>query len=79
MSKTYIPASLRREVIERAEQRCEYCLIHADDFLHRHEVDHVVAEKHRGVTNAANLAYACFACNRNKGSDLGSLTIKVMF
>jgi hypothetical protein len=73
MSITNIPAALRRKVIERAMQRCEYCLIHADDSLHRHEVDHVIAEKHRGRTILGHLAYSCFACNRNKGLDLGSL------
>jgi hypothetical protein len=35
-------------------------------------VDHVVAEKHGGVTEAANLAYTCWRCNRHKGTDLGS-------
>lgn len=74
MSKTNIPAALRREVIRRAARRCEYCLLHEDDATLRHEVDHVVAEKHRGATESANLAYARFPCNRNKGSDLGSLS-----
>lgn len=74
MSKTHIPVALRREVIERAKHCCEYCLIHEDDTLNRHEVDHVIAEKHRGLTISVNLCYACFICNRNKGSDLASLT-----
>lgn len=73
MSRTYIPVVLRRQVLELAKHRCEYCLVHADDAAFEHEVDHIVAEKHRGVTELGNLAYACFACNRNKGSDLGSL------
>ena len=37
------------------------------------EVDHIVSEKHGGQTHEDNLAYSCFSCNRNKGSDLGSL------
>jgi hypothetical protein len=37
-----------------------------------HEVDHVVAEKHGGLTEAANLAFTCWRCNRHKGTDLGS-------
>ena len=65
---------MRRKVIERAARRCEYCLIHEDDEVFRHEVDHIVAEKHRGATNSSNLSYACFPCNRNKGSDLASLS-----
>ncbi len=32
-----------------------------------------MSEKHGGQTVAENLAYACLACNRYKGSDLGSI------
>ena len=35
-------------------------------------VDHVVAEKHGGTTDADNLAFTCWRCNRYKGTDLGS-------
>ncbi len=74
MSTTYIRAELRRLVIARAEQLCEYCLLHEDDMLFGGEVDHIVSEKHGGLTREDNLAYACFSCNRNKGSDVGSIT-----
>ncbi len=37
-----------------------------------HEIDHAIAEKPGGLTEAENLAYACWRCNRHKGSDLGS-------
>lgn len=73
MSETHIPAVLRREVIARARNRCEYCGIPDDATLVSHEVDHVIAERHRGKTNRENLAYACFHCNRLKGSDLTSI------
>jgi hypothetical protein len=69
---TYIPESLRREVIERAEGCYEYCLIHQQDSLYAHEVDHIIPEKHRGETSAANLCLACLDCNRYKGSDFAS-------
>jgi hypothetical protein len=74
MSRTHIPAADRRLVRQRAQGRCEYCLIHEDDVDLRHEVDHIIAEKHGGVTEPANLAYACFICNNNKGSDIASLS-----
>jgi hypothetical protein len=32
----------------------------------------VVAEKHGGLTDAANLSFSCWRCNRHKGTDLGS-------
>ncbi len=73
MSVTHIPAALRRLVVERAENRCEYCLLPADVAFFPHEVDHAVSEKHGGKTEAENLAFACWRCNRHKGSDLGSL------
>ena len=72
MTERTIPAALRRHVIERASQRCEYCLLPTDVAFFPHEVDHVVAIKHGGETEAANLAFACWRCNRHKGTDLGS-------
>jgi hypothetical protein len=76
LSVTYISAELRRLVVGRANRRCEYCLIHEDDTALGCEVDHIVSEKHGGATDAENLAYSCFLCNRNKGSDLGSLALR---
>jgi hypothetical protein len=69
---TYVPATLRRQVIERAGSRCEYCLLPSEVAFFPHEVDHVVAEKHGGATDPDNLALACWRCNRHKGSDLTS-------
>jgi hypothetical protein len=69
---SYIPEGLRRLVIERAADRCEYCLIHQQDSLYAHEVDHIIPEKHRGETNETNLCLACLDCNRHKGSDFAS-------
>ena len=73
MSATRISARLRRSVRQRAGDRCEYCLLgHADAYF-SHEPDHVIAEKHKGATVFENLAWACFDCNRFKGSDIASL------
>ena len=74
MSTTYIGAALRRQVIARAESVCEYCLIHEDDTFFGCHVDHVISEKHGGLTQADNLALACTFCNLHKGSDIGSLS-----
>jgi hypothetical protein len=73
---SYISAELRREVRGRAAGRCEYCLVHEDDTYYGCEVDHIIAEKHGGLTELQNLAYACFYCNRAKGTDLGSIAIE---
>ena len=73
MSATYISAEMRRFVAERAEFRCEYCLVPAAVAFFSHEVDHIVATKHGGKDELQNLAFACWRCNRHKGTDLGSL------
>lgn len=74
MSETYINAKLRRHVMERARHICEYCLIHENDTFFGCHVDHVISEKHGGLTVASNLTYACTFCNLHKGSDIASLT-----
>jgi len=73
MSKTYIPVALRNLVKERANYRCEYCLFPESAALVAYHVDHIVAEKHGGLTKADNLANACALCNARKGSDLTSI------
>ncbi|MEI2689614.1 MAG: HNH endonuclease signature motif containing protein [Anaerolineae bacterium] len=67
-----VPARLRSLVVARALQSCEYCLIHSDYAAFAHEVDHILARKHGGTTDAGNLAYACAQCNRFKGSDIAA-------
>jgi hypothetical protein len=74
MSKGYVTASLRRLVAGRAAGLCEYCLIHESDGYYAYEVEHVLAEKHGGATNVENLAYACLACNRRKGTDVATVS-----
>ena len=68
-----IGEALRKLVIERAQHRCEYCLLHEDDAYFSHCIDHIISRKHGGRSEADNLAYACFRCNVWKGSDIGSL------
>lgn len=70
---SYIPESLRREVQTRAAGRCEYCLLDERIALKRHEVDHIRAEKHGGLTVAENLCLSCYECNHRKGSDISSV------
>lgn len=70
---TYVPTELRQLVSERAGNRCEYCLFPQEASLLAFEMEHIIAEKHGGATEADNLALACPFCNRAKGSDLGSI------
>ncbi len=73
MIATRISAALRREVRERAGERCEYCLLAESEAFFPHEPDHLTALKHGGATTSSNLALACFDCNRFKGSDIASV------
>lgn len=73
---TNVSAELRQLVVTRANSCCEYCLLHQDDHYLSHEVDHIVALKHRGETTHSNLCLSCIDCNRYKGSDIGSFDLE---
>lgn len=73
---SYISDELRQSVINQAKNICEYCLIHQDDSLYTHEVDHIIPEKHRGKTIIENLCLSCLPCNRYKGTDFASFDLE---
>ena len=64
---------LRDQVWQRAAERCEYCQMPQACTDSAHEVDHVIAEKHRGATTLDNLALACFPCNNHKGPNIAGI------
>ncbi len=64
---TYLSATLRQLVHQRASGACEYCRIHQTFSIYTHEVDHVIALKHGGESTDDNLVLACLPCNRHKG------------
>lgn len=70
---TYISLELRRQVIERAGNCCEYCRLSQEDNTFSFQIDHVIAEKHEGETAFNNLSLSCPNCNNFKGSDIGSI------
>ena len=74
---TYIHAALRRLVIDRAGNCCEYCLVSQLDRSLPYEVDHIIAEKHDGATIEENLCWSCYLCNGFKGSDISSVDWQV--
>lgn len=78
MTSPQVPAALRRLVRERAALQCEYCLLAEDDAFLPHEPDPIVAQKHGGATDASNLALACFACNRYKGTPSARVTVTLL-
>ena len=62
-----IPARLRRRVIERARQRCEYCGLSQPGQEAEFQVDHVIPISAGGATILGNLALACVSCSLRKG------------
>jgi hypothetical protein len=65
--------ALEAEVIRRGNGRCEYChfpLAAAELPFH---IDHIIAEKHKGPTTSANLAWGCFSCNMRKGPNIAGI------
>lgn len=65
--------TIRDLVWRRANSCCEYCLMPSQFDDATFEIDHVIAEKHRGKTEPDNLALACFACNNHKGPNLAGI------
>jgi 5-methylcytosine-specific restriction endonuclease McrA len=65
----------RERIAARGAFRCEYCLLHQDYAVKRHEPDHVIPKKHGGSDADENLAWACFQCNRHKGSEVGAVDL----
>ena len=71
----YIPEKLKIKVIHEADNCCEYCLQSNLFSFYPHQIDHIISLKHGGKTELNNLAYACFACNNTKGSDIGTMLL----
>jgi hypothetical protein len=61
-----VPARLRRLVIRRAGNRCEYCLLSQTGQEATFHVDHILAEANGGLTAEQNLAFACVSCSLRK-------------
>ena len=60
---THIPAALRRLVIARAANRCEYCGLAQLSQVAAFHIDHVVPVVAGGQTIEGNLALACVSCS----------------
>jgi hypothetical protein len=67
-------SALRALVIERANNRCEYCLLaQADDDVLLFPIDRIISEQHGGDYTEDNTALACHYCNRKKGPNIASV------
>lgn len=63
-----IPAHLRRLVLERSGERCEYCRLSQAGQEATFHIDHVTPVVVGGQTVADNLALACVSCSLRKGA-----------
>jgi HNH endonuclease len=65
---TTIPIALRRLVIHRSGDRCEYCGLSQAGQVATFHIDHILPEVAGGETIADNLALACVSCSLRKGA-----------
>jgi HNH endonuclease len=64
--RSYIPAKLRRLVLNRARGRCEYCLSPISHTVSSFAIEHIIPVEKGGATTADNLALSCQGCNNHK-------------
>jgi HNH endonuclease len=70
------PAELDRRVRERAKGVCEYCRLPQAAYRLSFQIDHIIAEQHRGKTQFRNLCLSCPRCNKNKGPNISGIDYK---
>jgi hypothetical protein len=63
----YIPAKLRRQVVDRDRNRCAYCQTSEINSGIPLSVDHVFPVAQGGQTVLDNICLACRTCNEAKG------------
>lgn len=63
-----VPELLRQAVIQRAENRCEYCRLSQFAQEATFHIDHIVPQSAGGPTTLDNLALACVTCSLCKGA-----------
>ena len=68
--------TLREFVRQRANHRCEYCQMPQEYDVLPFQIDHIIALKHRGSSEAANLALSCYNCNAYKGPNIAGIDIE---
>lgn len=68
MSEKYVPAEMRRLVVERANNCCEYCRAQARYSSDPFTIDHILPFVLGGLTIVANLAFCCYGCNQCKAA-----------
>ena len=68
MPSSQIPSRLADFVRNRANERCEYCLIPQASQEATFHIDHITPRAKKGRTVAENLALACVTCSLRKAA-----------
>jgi hypothetical protein len=69
----HIPEDLRRRVIARAGERCEYCGLAQVGQEATFHIDHIHPSSLGGSTELGNLALACVTCSLRKGAKTSAI------
>lgn len=70
-----VPEELARAVRARAQQRCQYCLMHEILQGATFHVEHIIPQSKGGDSALENLALACPGCNLHKASKVVALDL----
>ena len=62
-----------RSVRTRTLGCCEYCHFPEAEAGLPFQIDHIIARKHGGLGDEANLAFACLYCNSAKGPSIAGI------
>jgi HNH endonuclease len=67
---------LRQFIVQRAKERCEYCLLPQKASTISYQIDHIISKQHGGADDESNLALCCPVCNRYKGPNVATLELE---
>ena len=68
-----IPRAIQQQVHERASGLCEYCHLPDACTTLPFQIDHIIAEKHGGLTTLENRAYCYLHCNAVKRPNIAGV------
>jgi hypothetical protein len=63
-----VPANVRRQVVQRAQNRCEYCGLSQSGQEALFHLDQIIPSSDCGPTTIENLALAYVSCSLRKGA-----------
>lgn len=63
----HVSQKIRRQIVNAAQNRCEYCLTQQDLTMATFHLDHIIPHSAGGETVFENLCLSCPFCNEFKG------------